>query len=44
MIKGVRNIKEKKKSQNKKENTINQQRENNWDNRFIFGNINICNA
>ena len=39
MIKGVRNIKEKKKSQNKKENTINQQRENNWDNRFIFGNI-----
>ena len=39
MIKGVRNIKEKKKSQNKQINITNQQRENNWDDRFFLGNI-----
>ena len=39
MIKGVRNIREKKKSQNKKVNIPNQQRENNRDEGFFLGNI-----
>ena len=39
MIKGVRNIRDKKKSQNKQINLTNQQRENNWDDRFFLGNI-----
>ena len=39
MIKGVRNIKEKKKSQNKQINLTNQQRENNRDEGFFLGNI-----